>query len=86
MYITLKEGSTYYKHNIVGSGRATVTCDANGKITINSSGYSNFAVATEEAAGTAGLVPAPTANQLGSSNYYLRADCTWAIPPNNAVT
>jgi hypothetical protein len=46
VYLILKEGSSYTKYNIVGSGRATVKSDDNGKITIDSSGYSNFTVAT----------------------------------------
>lgn len=77
VYLTLKEGSTYYKHKISGTGRASVTSDASGNIIINSSGYSAFTAATSSAAGGAGLVPAPGANVLGSGNYFLRADATW---------
>jgi hypothetical protein len=71
------EGSSYSRYKISGSGRASVTSDASGNITINSSGYSNFGAATASAAGSAGLVPAPGTNVLGSAGYYLRADGTW---------
>ena len=74
VYLIFAEGSSYSRYKISGSGRASVTSDANGNITINSSGYSNFGVATNTAAGTSGLVPAPSANQLGSAGYFLRAD------------
>lgn len=68
-------------HNIVGSGAATVTSDTNGKITINSvnTTYTNMKGATTEAAGAAGLTPAPAA---GAANRYLRSDGTWQVPPN----
>lgn len=77
VYLILAEGSTYTRFNIVGTGRATVKSDANGKITIDSPAYSNFTAATASAAGASGLVPAPGKNVLGSSNYFLRADATW---------
>ena len=83
VYLIFAEGSSYSRYKISGSGRASVTSDASGNITINSSGYSNFGVATASAAGSAGLVPAPGANVLGSSGYYLRADGTWQKPPND---
>jgi len=62
VYLIFKEGSSYSRYKIAGSGRASVTSDANGYITINSTGYSNFSAATANSAGTAGLVPGPAAN------------------------
>lgn len=41
--------------------------------------YSNFTKATANAAGAAGLVPAPAA---GYQARFLRGDATWASPPN----
>lgn len=38
-----------------------------------------FTVATSSAAGKKGLVPAPSANQLGSGNFFLRADGVWTV-------
>lgn len=82
VYLIFAEGSSYSRYKISGSGRASVTSDASGNITINSSGYSNFGAATASAAGTAGLVPAPGANKLGTGGYFLRADGSWAVPTN----
>jgi len=76
------EGSSYSRYKISGSGRASVTSDASGNITINSSGYSNFTAATASAAGTSGLVPSPGANILGTGGYFLRADGSWVVPTN----
>lgn len=45
----------------------------------NNTTYSPFKGATAEAAGGAGLVPAPAA---GSANKYLRNDGVWQTPPN----
>ena len=42
--------------------------------------YAAFTGSTTAAAGTNGLVPAPTTAQVG--NYYLKHNKTWAIPPN----
>ena len=38
-----------------------------------------FTVATASAAGKKGLVPAPAANQLGTKNFFLRADGVWTV-------
>lgn len=86
VHLILQEGSAYTRYCIEGAGRIAVTSNNVGKITITSTDPPNFAVATAEVAGTAGLVPAPAANQLGSLGYYLRADGTWVIPPNDKVT
>ena len=86
VHLILQEGSTYTRYCIEGAGRIAVTSNNVGKISITSTDPPNFGVATAETAGTAGLVPAPEANQLGSLGYYLRADGTWVIPPNNNVT
>jgi hypothetical protein len=44
--------------------------------------YANMKKATEDAAGEAGLVPAPSA---GKQSSFLRGDGTWAVPSNNKV-
>ena len=82
VHLIFKQGTNYTRYKITGTGRASVTSDASGNITINSNPYSNFGPATDTTAGTAGLVPAPSANQLGSLHYFLCADGTWDIPPN----
>ena len=46
--------------------------------------YSNFKGATSSAAGGSGLVPPPAAGT--QSKQYLRADGTWAVPPNTTYT
>ena len=45
--------------------------------------YSNMKGATSSSAGTAGLVPAPTA---GAATRYLRSDGTWQVPPDTNTT
>ena len=45
--------------------------------------YSNMVGATTSVAGTAGLVPAPSA---GAATRYLRSDGTWQIPPDTNTT
>jgi hypothetical protein len=45
--------------------------------------YSNMVGATTSVAGTAGLVPAPSA---GEATRYLRSDGTWQIPPDTNTT
>ena len=45
--------------------------------------YSDMAGATADAAGSHGLVPAPT---KGASNRYLRSDGTWVVPPDTNTT
>ena len=66
------------------SGRTiTVTPGSGNAYTLttqdNNTTYSNFGKATANAAGTAGLVPAPAAGKQAS---YLRGDCTWSVPTN----
>ena len=46
--------------------------------------YSNFKGATSSAAGGSGLVPPPAAGT--QSTQYLRADGTWAVPPNTTYS
>lgn len=57
----------------------------NGVLTLRAQNttYSNFSAATETTAGTAGLVPAPGINELGSTGYFLRADGTWQKHTDN---
>ncbi len=45
--------------------------------------YSNMVGATTSVAGTAGLVPAPSA---GAATRYLRSDGTWQVPPDTNTT
>ena len=45
--------------------------------------YSTFKGATSSAAGSVGLVPAPT---TGAANRYLRSDGTWTVPPDTNTT
>lgn len=49
----------------------------NHKVYTKNTTYSNMKKATDSAAGTSGLVPAPAA---GNQNKFLRGDATWAIP------
>lgn len=50
----------------------------------NNTTYSAFKGATSSAAGGSGLVPAPA--QGDNSSKYLKADGTWATPPNTVYT
>jgi len=78
----LKEGSSYTRYKITGSGRASVTSDANGTITINSAGYSNFVKSGSTAA--AGLVPSP--GTTAGTGKFLCEDGTWKTPSYIADT
>ena len=44
-----------------------------------------FTAATSSAAGKKGLVPAPSANQLGAGNFFLRADGVWTVIENKTA-
>lgn len=72
---------------ITGSGATTVGY-SNGVFTINSTDtdttYIAFRGANASTAGTLGLVPAPAKGTQAS--YYLRADGSWQIPPDNNTT
>ena len=72
------------RRKIAGSGATTVTSDANGNITINSTDhtYSNFVKSGSSAA--AGLVPKP--DTTAGTTKYLREDGTWQVPPNTGDT
>ena len=67
----------------------SVTTNAQGHVTsaatrtITLPTYSNMRGASTSAAGTAGLVPAPT---QGAANRYLRSDGTWQVPPDTNTT
>ena len=80
-----KIDSTYIK-SLSASGK-TITYtkgdDTTGTITTQDTTYSNMKGATTSAAGTAGLVPAPSA---GNSDRYLRSDGTWVVPPNTTYS
>lgn len=71
---------------LVAGSNITLTPDAtNDKVTIAATNttYANFTKATADAAGTAGLVPAPAAGKQAS---YLRGDGTWAVPTNTTYS
>ena len=76
VHLILKEGSSYTRYKITGSGRASVTSDASGTITINSAGYSNFVKSGSTAA--AGLVPSP--GTTAGTGKFLCEDGTWKTP------
>lgn len=77
--------STYVK-SVTISGRTVTVTKGNNTIstfTTRDTTYGNMSGATTSAAGTSGLVPAPT---QGASNRYLRSDGTWQVPPDNNTT
>ena len=86
-YLIIKDGSSVSTRNkITGTGATSVSSDANGVITINSTNTWNAMTgATSSADGTVGYVNAvpPKANY---NTAYLRADGTWQIPPNTGDT
>ena len=65
---------------IKGSGATTVTTDANGVITINSTDNNTTYDVVSTSAN--GLAP----KLAGGTTKYLRADGTWAVPPDNNTT
>lgn len=84
--------------NVSGTNGTTVnipqiTVDAKGRVTSvtnrvltnrdTNTTYSAMTGATTSAAGSSGLVPAPSS---GSANRYLRSDGTWAVPPDTNTT
>ena len=84
-----KQAITGYIRGLSVSGR-TVTYTrgdgTTGSITTQDTNttYGNMTGATANAAGKAGLVPAPAAGAQGSK--YLRADGTWQTPPDTNTT
>ena len=84
--------------NISGTNGTTInipqiTVDAKGRVTSvtnrvltnrdTDTTYLAMTGATTSAAGSSGLVPAPSS---GSANRYLRSDGTWAVPPDTITT
>lgn len=61
------------------TGAATGSYDGSVAKNVNIPAYSNMTAATADAAGKAGLVPAPAA---GAQGKFLRGDGTWQTPPN----
>ena len=61
----------------------TISQDAKGKITATKKTVATMTAATADAAGTAGLVPAPA---KGKQTSFLRGDGTWVIPTNTTYT
>jgi hypothetical protein len=85
--LIIKDGSSVSTRNkITGTGATSVSSDANGVITINSTNTWNAMTgATSSADGTVGYVNAvpPKANY---NTAYLRADGTWQVPPDTGDT
>lgn len=66
------------------NGTATTYLNGNGSYTTPpNTTYSNMKAATADAAGSAGLVPAPGA---GKQTSFLRGDGTWVVPTNTTYT
>ena len=81
-YLICTDNSTARNRiKVTGSGATSVTSNADGVITINSTNttYSNFVKSGSTAA--AGLVPKPSTT--AGTTKYLREDCTWQVPPDN---
>ena len=76
--------STYIKNLSISGKTVTVTRGDGTTFTATTQDtnttYSNFTGATASAAGSAGLVPAPATGY--NSDRFLKADGTWAVPPN----
>lgn len=70
-----------HKHNISDVNNLQATLDGKSP---TSHTHANFRGATALAAGTAGFVPAPVAGDNNSK--YLKADGTWAVPPNTTYS
>lgn len=70
-----------HKHNISDVNNLQATLDGKSP---TSHTHANFRGATASAAGTAGFVPAPVAGDNNSK--YLKADGTWAVPPNTTYS
>ena len=84
-YLICTDNSTARNRiKVTGSGATSVTSNADGVITINSTNttYSNFVKSGSTAA--AGLVPKPSTT--AGTTKYLREDCTWQVPPDNNTT
>lgn len=78
--------NTTYVKSVTASGRTVTVTKGNGttsQFTTQDTTYSSMKGATSSAAGTSGLVPAPT---QGASNRYLRSDGTWQVPPDTNTT
>ena len=78
---------TYIKSLSVNGRTITYTKGDGGTGTITTQDtnttYSNMKGATTSAAGSSGLVPAPSS---GAANRYLRSDGTWSVPPDTNTT
>lgn len=74
-------GGTFSVPSVTTNAQGHVTGAATRTITLPT--YSNMRGASTSAAGTAGLVPAPT---QGAANRYLRSDGTWQVPPDTNTT
>lgn len=70
-----------HKHNISDINNLQTTLD--GKSSISHT-HADFKGASNSAKGTAGFVPAPAIGD--NSSKYLKADGTWATPPNTTYT
>lgn len=91
----IAEGANKYVHPITAGNKHIPSGGASGQFlkwsddgtavwaADNNTTYSDMKGATASAAGTCGLVPAPTAGKQGQ---FLRGDGTWAAPPGASYT
>ena len=75
-------GVTSGSNGSTNTGSSTAGASVSGSSSTASSITTGSSNATSSAAGSAGLVPGPGANVLGSGGYFLRADGSWAVPTN----
>lgn len=81
-----QEITTTYVRNVQNSGSVLTITKGDGtstKLTMPNTTYNVMGGASTTLAGSAGLVPAPSA---GQSTRYLRSDGTWVVPPNDNTT
>ena len=79
----LTENSTLNAAKLSGLTKAQVTTALGYTPPTTNTTYSNMTAATADAAGKAGLVPAPAA---GKQTSFLRGDGTWVVPTNTTYS
>ena len=72
---TVNDATLTITQNGTSAGTFTANASSNATIALTDTTYSAFGGATSSAAGSAGLVPAPTTSDTGK---YLKGDGTWA--------
>lgn len=80
-YYTKSAADTKFQDKLTAG--SNITIDANNEISATDTTYNTFTGATSGAAGSSGLVPAPSAGQV---NNYLKSDGTWGTPTDNNFT